>query len=219
MPTKTKSRKVIVKKTKTALIKANHHRKDMRFKVSLVILMGMLTFSLMLLLFSLNKPSAVNAKGSATTVSSARVRPVVKKAGSQALNDSALDFNLMVPAALGQWFYKTGEVVSLTDSSLSNQYLRIFVPTASANSNNLDQQYKNILTIRKFSADEWADIEKSCQKDKNDICDAAGEMIANEPDSNGDDWVYAYIKPADCQESNVAKCSLADKIIESFDLK
>jgi len=220
MPRKTKTKKVIAKKTKAVPIKAgNHHRKDMRFKVSLVILMGMLTFSLMLLLFSLNKPSTVNAEGSAVTASSAKVGSAVKKAGSQKLNDSALDFNLTVPAALGQWSYKTGEVVSLTDSSLSDQYLRIFVPLAAAKSNNLDQQYKDILTIRKFSADEWADIEKSCQKDKKDICDAAGKMIANGPDSNGDGWVYAYTKPEDCQENIAAKCNLADKIIESFNLK
>jgi hypothetical protein len=219
MPRKTKTKKAIVTKTKTGPIKANHHQKDMRFKVSLVILIGMLTFSLMLLLFSLNNASVSNANAQMSQILPVKNISAVKKANGQTLNDSALDFNLMVPAALGQWSYKTGEVVSLTDNSLSDQYLRIFVPLAAAKSNNFDQQYKNILTIRKFSADEWTDIEKSCQKDKSGICDAAGKKIANRPDAIGDGEVYAYTKPTDCQENILAKCNLADKIIESFKLK
>lgn len=193
----------------------------MRFSISLVILIGMLAFSAMLLLFSLNKSAARSAGTGTSKAAPAGNSSGFKKTEGQVLNDVSLDFKLTVPARLGAWFYKTGEVKSLTDDSLSDQYLRIFVPLAGAGakSNNFDQQNKDILTIRKFTGDEWADIAKSCRKEKKDICDAAGELIAKAPDSKGDDWVYAYSKPADCPKSIEAKCNLADKIIESFNLK
>lgn len=221
MPTKTKSKsariaggKAIIKKTKKRPVAMNHHRKDMRFKVSLVILMGMLTFSAMLLLFSLNNFSAVNAETGTSTVLPMKHLPSIKKPSSQMLSDSALGFTLTVPTEIGEWLYKTGEVKSLTDDSLSDQYFRMFIPLAGAKSNNFDQQNKDILTIRKFSAGEWSDVEKSCEKGNNDICDAAGKLIAQK-----EEWVYAYTKPTDCPKSIVAKCNLADKIIESFNLK
>ena len=69
MPRKTKTKsarvaggKTIVKKTKISPAGVNHHRKEMRFKVSLVILMGMLTFSALLLLVSLNKSNGASAQ-------------------------------------------------------------------------------------------------------------------------------------------------------------
>jgi len=190
----------------------------MRFSISLVILIGMLTFSALLLLFSLNKSSIVSAETYTKKIVPIKNDSGLKKTGSQALNDSSLDFNITVPSQLGEWLYKTGEVKSLTDDSLSNQYFRMFVPLPGAKSNNFDQQNKNILTIRKFSADEWFDIEKSCQEEES-TCDAAGKMIAKGADSNGDEWVYAYIKPENCPKSIEAKCNFVDKIIESFNLK
>ncbi|HUD08536.1 MAG TPA: hypothetical protein VMQ48_00400, partial [Candidatus Saccharimonadales bacterium] len=221
MPRKTKSKsarvaggKAIIKKTKTSTVSMNHHRKDMRFKVSLVILIGMLTFSAMLLLLSLNKSSAVNAETGTITAIPASHNFGVKKSSSQTLNDSALDFTVTVPVELGAWFYKIGEVKSLTDKSLSDQYFRVYVANPGVKSNNFDEQNKDILTIRKFSADEWSAVEKSCQKNKSDICDAAGTLIVK-----SDKEAYAYTKPVDCPKSIVAKCNLTDKIIESFNLK
>ena len=159
----------------------------MRFSVSLVILIGMLAFSAMLLLFSLNKSVARSAGSGASKAAPAEDNSGLKKTEDQVLNDTSLDFKVTVPAEFRAWFYKTGEVKSPTDDSLSDQYFRIFVPLAGAKSNNFDQQNKDILTIRKFSLDEWAGIEKSCQKNKKDICDAGGELIAKTSDSKGDD--------------------------------
>jgi len=214
MPRRKQIKKTIVKKTNASPVGVKHHRKDMRFKVSLVILIGMLTFSALLLLFSLNNSAAVNAEAGTITTMPARISSGIKKSNSQELNDSALDFKVTVPAELGGWFYKVGEVKSLTDDSLSDQYFRMFVPLPGVKSNNFDEQNKDILTIRKFSSDEWTDVEKSCQKDKKGICDAAGKLIAQ-----NDKWTYAYTKPVDCPKSISAKCNLADKIIESFNLK
>jgi hypothetical protein len=214
---RTKTKKTIIRKTNPVGFRLS--RKEMRFSVSLVILMGMLTFSLMLFLFSLNK-SVARSPGAEVS----RITPVKKisgiiKAEGQFLNDTSLDFKVKVPAGLGEWFYKIGEVKSLTDESLSNQYFRIFVPLAAAKSNNFDQQNKDILTIRKFTGDEWADITKSCSKEKKDICDAAGELIEKTSDPSREDWVYAFTKSTDCPKNIEAKCNLADKIIKSFELK
>jgi len=216
MPQKTKTKKTIAKKTKTKNnpTPMNLRRKDMRFKISLVILIGMLTFSSLLLLLSLNKSSATTLDSEAAITSPAKNISGIKKSGSKELNDNTLDFKLTVPVQLGEWLYKTGEVKSLTDDFISNQYLRIFIPLSGAKSNNFDDQNKNILTIRRFSADEWSDVEKDCEGDKKDICGAAGTLIAQ-----SDEWAYAYTKPTDCLKSIAAKCDLAGKIIESFTLK
>ena len=216
-PARVAGGKTIIKKTNPIGFKLS--RKEMRFSVSLVILMGMLIFSLMLFLFSLNKSVAISPGAEASKVTPVKKGSEIKKAEEQVLNDALLDFRVAVPAGLGAWFYKIGEVKSLTDESLSNQYFRIFVPLAGAKSNNFDQQNKDILTIRKFTGDEWADITKNCQKEKKDICDAAGEMIAKSSDSKGEDWAYAFTKPTDCPKNIEAKCNLADKIIKSFQLK
>ncbi|MFH0930033.1 MAG: hypothetical protein V1814_02160 [Candidatus Moraniibacteriota bacterium] len=214
---RTKTKKTIIRKTNPVGFKLS--RKEMRFSVSLVILMGMLIFSLLLLLLSLNKSVARSVEKKVNKVLPTFSNPWPKNKENRTISDASFDFKLTVPAELGAWLYKTGEVKSLTDDSLSNQYCRIFVPLAAAKSNNFDQQNKDILTIRKFSKDEWADITKSCQNEKKDICDAAGELITKASDSKGDDWIYAFTKPADCPKNIEAKCNLADKIIESFNLK
>jgi hypothetical protein len=215
MPRRIKTKKNNAKKANRVESKFRH--KDMRFSISLVILIGMLTFSALLLLFSLNKSSVVNAEAYTKKTAPIENNSGLKKAGSKILSDSSLDFNVTIPSNIGEWLYKIGEVKSLTDDSLSNQYLRIFIPLPGEKSNNFDQQNKDILTIRKFSADEWSDIEKNCQKEN--TCDEVGKMIAKGADSNGDKWVYAYTKPEDCPKSIEAKCNFVDKIIESFNLK
>ena len=140
MPRRKQTKKTIARKTKVTPVGMKHHRKDMRFKVSLVILIGMLTFSAMLLLLSLNKSSVVNAEIGTTTAPPLRPVSGIQKSSSQMLNDSALDFKLTIPAELGAWFYKIGGVKSLTDDSLSDQYFRIFVPLSGVKSNNFDEQ-------------------------------------------------------------------------------
>lgn len=219
MPRRSTTKKVSVKKAKTiAAAPKKFNQKDLRFSLSLVVLIGMLSFSLLLLLISLNKSAVAGAKTHiAKTVPMGKTSP--KKAESRVFDDSSLGFKLTMPAQLGEWSYKTGEVKSLTDESLSNRYLQIFVPIPGAKSNNLEEQNKNILTIRKFSGEEWKDVSASCKKDKKDICDAAGTLAGESTDSDGEEWIYAYIKPSDCPTGIEAKCKLADKIIESFQLK
>jgi hypothetical protein len=156
----------------------------------------------------------VNAEAGLARAIPASHNSGVKKPNSQMLDDSVLGFKLTIPAGFGSWLYKIGEVKSLTDDSLSDQYFRIFVPLAGTKSNNFDQQNREVLTIRRFSSDEWSDIEKDCQKEKKDVCDAAGKLIAQ-----NDEWVYAYTKPNDCPKNIVTKCNLVDKIIGSFNLR
>ena len=194
--------------------------KDLRFSISLVILIGMLTFSLLLLLFSLDKPAA-RAKTQTYAMPALRNTSVLKKTSSQTLDDSTLDFKIMVPAQLGQWFYKIGEVKSLTDKALSDQYLQVYVPVPGVKSNNFDDQYKSILTIRKFTADEWSAIDAKCPstKENKDICDMAGKSVFSGSDPKGDKVTYAATKPTDCPKNIQDKCTLADKILESFQVK
>jgi len=157
-----------------------------------------------------------------TNTAASLSKPIVQaKPGTRILDDSSLDFKITVPVQLGTWLYKIGEVKSPVDDTPSNQYLRIYVQLSGAKSNNFDQQNKEILTIRKFSADEWKAIEKACQKGKEDVCSAGGMFLANETDPESGDLnnVYAFSKPVDCPQSLEAKCSLADKIIQSFQLK
>lgn len=209
-------------KAKTTSLKLKG--RELRFSVSLVLLMGMLLFSTLLLLFSLNKANFAKAENKFGAT-----RPMVKMAapngsGSQVLNDDALDFRLMIPAQLGGWFYKIGMVQSLTDDSLSNQYLQIFVPIgARAKSSNFNDQNQLVLTIRKFSNEEWTGINKKCSaesKEKNkDICGIAGRLVYAGPDSNNVDWTYAATKPANCSKGAESKCEMADKIIQSFQMK
>jgi len=221
MPRRTQTKKINVKKARTNPVGLKCCRKDLRFSISLVILIGMLAFSLLLLLFSLNKSVAVSAGTRAVKIPPVSNTSGLKKTVSQGLDDSSLDFKITVPTELGSWFYKIGEVKSLTDKSLSDQYMKIYVPLPGVKSNNFDQQYKEILTIRKFTGDEWNAIGDKCPSTKanKDICDAAGESIFTGPNAAGDEVTYAATKPTDCPNSIKAKCALADKIIQSFELK
>jgi hypothetical protein len=216
-------RRTPIKKTKKIIpIKPKLSKKDLRFDLSLVILIGMLTFSSLLLLVSLNKSIAIGTGTKTFRDPWPKSQSYqLKKPQSQVIDDSALGYTLKVPVQMGKWFYKAGAVKSLTDDSLSNQYLRIYIPLSEANSNNLDQQYKDVLTIRKFTAEEWSDIQKSCKKEETDICDAAGKMISSDPDAaeKNNDSVYTYTQANDCPGSLVARCSLANEIVKSFSLK
>lgn len=196
------------------------YRKDLRFSLSLVVLIGALSFSMILLLLSLNKQACVSAQAM-TSLDSWPTKKLSNlresKGKSQVLDDNLLDFKITIPNQLGNWFYKIGEVKSLTDESLSNQYLRIYVSFPGKRSNNFDKQNMPILTIRKFSSKEWKSIEKDCPD--GDICKAAGEVIAKTDNSSSKEWVYAFVKATDCPKNIETKCALADKIVESFQLK
>jgi hypothetical protein len=220
MPGRKKTKKT-TKKTKSnnAVPGKKLDHKEMRFSMSLVILIGMLTFSLLLLLLTLNKTSVVYAVAKKTANKPIATRAVMQKSKTQTLNDSRIDYGLTIPTQIGKWFYKVGQVKSPTDDSLSDQYLKILIPVPGSSSSNFDNQYQDVLTIRKFSADEWSDIQKACKKEKQDICEAGGQVIANAPESEDSEWVYAYTKSDDCPKNIEAKCALVDKILESFKLK
>lgn len=219
MPRRPPTKKISVKRGKTVpAIPKKISRKDMRFSISLVILIGMLSFFSMLLLISLNKPSAVEARTQVIKTAPNK-NAAVKQSGNRIIDDRDLDFKLTMPSQLGQWSYRTGDVKSLTDDSLSNRYVQIMVPIPGAKSNNVEEQNKSILTIRKFSEEEWKDVTESCQNDKKDICDAAGVLIKETTDSEDNGWAYSYTKFPGCPKSIEAKCNLVDKIIESFQLK
>jgi len=214
------AKKIIAgKKTKSG--KPNFQQEDFRFGLSLVHLIGMISFSSILLLVALNFSIPANAENQAYKApSSVKNISELKKSESRILNDELLGFKITVPARFGEWFYKIGEVKSLMDNSLSNQYLQIFAPLPGVKSNDFNQQNKNILSIRKFSFDEWSDIEEICQEGEEEfICETTGKLIASETDSNGDEWVYAYTKSSDCPQSIKTKCDLADEIVKSFQLK
>ena len=219
MPRRKKTIKPSVKKADIISLRAASHKKNMRFNLSLVILIGMLTFSFLLLLLTLNRSDTVNAETKIYSNRHATAKSDISKQESRVLDDNSLNFKLTMPAQLGEWLYKIGEVQSLTDSSLSDQYLRIYVPLPEVKSSNFDAQNQDILTIKKFSSDEWDDVVKSCEKEKKDICDAAGTELKKAEDSKGESWVYAYTESTNCPQSIKDKCALAEKIIQSFQLK
>lgn len=214
MPRRTKTKNSIIKKAGFAAGRAKNFRKNLRFDVSLVILIGMLVFSTLLFLVALNK-SLVKKTGA---VLSGRLPNIqshgMKKAGSCPLKDPSIDFELTIPDQLDDWMYKTGYVKSPVDDSLSDHYVQIFVPVAGAVSNNFEDQNKNILTVLKFSQNEWDKLERGCQKGNEIYCEGAGKMLAEKDGS-----VYAYKKFESCPKSIEAKCNLAEKIIQSFKLK
>jgi len=221
MPRKTQTKKT-VKKTAVAKkeVPVKKH-KDLRFSLSLVVLIGMLTFSMLLLLVTLDRSSAVSAKAMTTPAPKmVKAQQSLKTAvPNQTLNDSTLDFRLSVPSQLGKWSYRTGEVESLTDDSLSDQYVKVYIPVPGAKTNNFDDQNQEILVIRRFSKDEWADIEKSCDDGDEAICGAGGQKIDFSDENAPADWVYAYSKADNCPKNLNYKCALADSMIKSIELK
>jgi len=218
MPRRTKTQKSVKMNFKKAVPAFKIKRKDLRFDVSLVILIGVLVFSLYLLLLALNKSADRDLSGSGQAIFSGAGKLGVAKKNSVAscfLNDGSIDFNLTVPAQLGEWTYKTGFVKSLADDALSDQYVQIFVPISdAAKSNNFDEKNKVILTFLKFSDDELKDLEKGCQKGNQTYCEAAGTKLA---EKGGAVWVYK--KEIGCPQSLKAKCALTEDIVKSFALK
>jgi hypothetical protein len=212
--------KTIKKSAATKKITPRNGSKDMRFNMSLVLLIGMLTFSVLLLLVTLNRSSSPGANAMTTSVQKvARIHKPQAKTANREIDDDALDFKLLIPGDLGEWFYETGEVKSLTDDSLSNRYLKVFIPIPGAKTNNFNKQYQNILIVRKFSQKEWVNVEKSCNGKDQSVCSAAGQRIVLGGDEASKDGVWAYVKAGNCPQSLTSKCALADKIMETFQLK
>ena len=203
------------KKTRNKKISGVVPEKSIRFEVSLVILIGVLTFSAYLLLISLNRSLEGNDNLQTLAVASGRnFSTNAKKPADGWLKDVSLDFEIKMPSRLGEWIYKIGYVKSPTDDALSDQYVQIFVPVAGINSNNLEEKNKNILTIKKYAKAEWNKLEKGCLKGNQFYCETAGAKI-----SEKNDEVFAYTKTGNCPKSIEARCRLADGIIESFRLK
>lgn len=191
--------------------------KSFRFNLSLIILMAVLEASLFIFLLTLI--GAQTAQGdSRKSFSSAPVAVGAKKftkPASQKLNDPSLDFELTVPPQLRNWLYKTGDIKSPVDDELSDQYLQMYLPVeGKKNSRNFNEMTEAILTIKKFTTDEWEKLEKGCQKNNTLFCDAAGTKIIEKDGS-----VYAYEKNSNCPSGMESKCALADKIVSGFQLK
>jgi hypothetical protein len=202
---------------KQFLTKGAKARKDLRFNISLVFLIAMLSISAFLLLFSLTENGKAFRDAPSLTQKTAAVSSVnsVSSGKNRLLNDPGLDFRLTVPPQLSQWIYRIGNVKGLTDDSLSNQFMKIYAATKSAGSStSFDDCFKDVLTIRKFSAEEWEDIEKGCDKGNLIYCEGAGTKI-NEKDGS----VWAYIKSEGCSKKTEASCAYIEKIIGSFEFK
>lgn len=196
-----------------------HHKeeKNFRFSVSLIILTAVLEISLFILLLTLVSGQTIKKDGSPFFVATASTKKDLPASSSQELDDAGLDFTLEIPAKLGDWKYKIGYVKSQVDDTLSNQYLRIYLPYGKVkNSRNFDEANKSFLTIMKFSSKEWAKLEKGCDKGNLTFCEEKGSKIA-ETDAS----VYAYNETSDCAENKTepTKCELIEKITRSFKLK
>lgn len=225
MPRKIKTKKRITDAKsiiiKQPFIKGAKVKQDFRFNISLIFLIAMLSVSAYLLLFSLTQNGKADLGFEKATVLESETKKVnslktVAMKKNQLIDDSSLDFKLEVPSRLGQWIYRIGYVKGLTDDSLVNQFLKIYiVQQSTANSTSFDNRFKDFLTIRKFSVEEWKELEKGCDKGNLFFCEGAGTKI-NEKDG----LVWAYTKAESCSSNEMkAICANIEGIIESFQFK
>jgi hypothetical protein len=197
--------------------KSGGGKTNFRFCFSLIILMAILVTSSLIFIMSLASTQTVRGDSSQSfsSVPMASSAKKMIKPASQKIDDQNLDFELTVPAQLGEWSYKTGYIKSPIDDSISDQYLQIYLPDSEKmKSRNFDEMMKMVLTIKKFSTDEWKKLEKGCQNENSLFCEAAGTKITEKNES-----VYAYNKISNCPSAMENKCGLVDKIIDSFQLK
>ncbi|HBB37229.1 MAG: hypothetical protein UX02_C0005G0013 [Candidatus Moranbacteria bacterium GW2011_GWC1_45_18] len=218
MPRKTKKSKKIVSGKKFQAT-GKKTEQDLRFNISLVYLIAMISISTYLLLFSLTNTGEafMSSSGQISKNATVKVGPtsVNYSENNKFLNDPALEFNLAIPAQFGQWIYRVGSVKGLTDDTLANPFVKIYVDAKpSGKSASFDDRYKDVLTIRKYSSDEWDELEKGCGKGNLIYCEGAGTKI-NEKDGS----VWAYTKSDDCSKETKASCDLVEKIVGSFQLK
>lgn len=211
------TRRKNIKKTK--IQRSVKAKDDMRFKVSLVILIALLCSSVFLLLIMLNRDGGASSRANSTAASGVNSRnnmmnSALAKNSSQVLENSTLGFRVKIPTQLGDWIYRVGYVKSPVDDSLANQYLKIFVPISKkSGSKNFEENYQEILSVRKYSDDEWEKLEKGCEKGNLFFCEVMGEKI-----SEDDGQTYACVKTEKCRRELQGKCEFSDQIMESFQL-
>lgn len=204
---------------KKPLVKGIYKKPDLRFNISLVFLIAMLSISAYLLLFSLTENGKAFRDKVDQTSKIASANPVAENVPFEkntALDDPALDFKLAIPFQTGQWMYRIGFVKGLTDDSLTNQFVKIYAPAKATadKSASFDENFKELLAIRKFSTEEWEDLEKGCGKGNILYCEGAGTKI-DEKDGS----VWAYTKQENCPGEIKTSCANVEKIIGSFHLK
>lgn len=227
MPRRMQTKKSIVKKANTNAVRLKLGRKEMRFSVSLVVLIGLLTFSVLLLLFSLNKSAAVGAK-TMTSFSVPRISrsiPLKKtSANLTTFQGGGEDFQLAFPASWKGWVYRTGEVKSPVDDTLSDQYVKIYLPDSNpkeATNPDLDSRYTDMITVVTYSADEWKAMAKKCNKGDSSVCDEMGTKLADTTCpgfADNTDCVYSYTKQPNCPGSLTTRCDEVDTIMANFKL-
>lgn len=228
MPRRNKPKKPIARKTKIVSARPKFGRREMRFNVSLVILIGMVVFSVLLLLISLNRLHDV---GSATASSSLLPGKSGNKDffGAQSaiphtFQGGGGDFQLSIPAAWKGWAYRAGKIKSPVSNSLSDDYVRIFLPVSPSEkvaNPNLDSRYTDMITILSFSAGEWKKLDRSCRGGDSESCDAMGTKLADTgcSDDESADCVYSYTRQSSCPGPLEDRCREVDGIMESFQLK
>lgn len=190
-------------------------KSDTRFRISLIFLMAALLLSSFVLIFTMLGVQNNQIETNAAPLPSPGARVKANVSANPALKDSNLEFTLKIPTQLGQWLYKTGYVKSPADETLSDRYVTVFVPRSdNARSNNFDDMAQEIITVRRFSQDEWKKIDSGCGKGNQMYCEAMGTKIGEK-----NDVVWAYTKAKTCSKDMKAKCDLADKISQTFALE
>ena len=198
--------------------KAQWHKDNLRFGISLVVLTALLEAALFMFLLTLNS-SAGFAAGSTKVFPAPSTAKVVQKkmtnSVEQTLKDDNLGYEVTIPKEVGDWMYKTGYIKSVVDDALVDGYLQVYVPLpAKTEGNKFDSRYQNILTIMRFTEKEWNDISKGCEKSNLYYCDTQGKELGRK-----DGYVYSYTKPTTCPKEISYGCSKTDQIVESFKLK
>jgi hypothetical protein len=190
-------------------------KSETRFRISLIFLMAGLLLSAFILILTLISAQNNQTMARTFTPVNAGAKTSAKFSANPILEDPSLDFTLKIPTQLGQWLYKTGFVKSLVNETLSDRYVTIFIPrNAKTGTNNFDDLTQDILIVRQFVKEEWKKLETGCGKGNQIYCEAMGEKIGEKNDA-----VWAYTKAKTCPKDIEAKCSLADKIAETFTLK
>ncbi|OGI25955.1 MAG: hypothetical protein A3J76_00440 [Candidatus Moranbacteria bacterium RBG_13_45_13] len=208
------------KNIKRSKIRNNTNPKDdMRFKISLLILIALLCSSVFFLLIILNRNGEASLRANSMAASEVKFRSnmmnrALAKNSSQVLENPTLGFRVKIPTQLGDWIYRVGYVKSPVDDSLANHYLKIFVPIGKkSGSKNFEENYQEILSVRKYSNDEWTKLEKGCEKGNLFYCEVMGEKI-----SEDDGQTYTCVKTEKCRREVQSKCEFSDQIMESFQL-
>jgi len=197
----------------------NISKSEVRFGISMVILITLLMVSaylLVLVIFQTSRPVSVRNGGAPYPINISGANLDQALTENQKLDDPNLDFKLTVPGSFGYWFYRIGNVQSPVDDTLSDQFVKIYLPLDKFPiKSNMDEQFFNILTMMKFSKVEWQKIEKSCQKDQTStVCARGGTKISENNDS-----VYAYSQAGNCPPQVQRACATAYATVNSFQLK